>query len=375
MRKENDYLLNKRYYGVDAWRAVLLLGGPCVHAAGLVSTIGGGVRWLDAVGEGSHIFRMEAFFTLAGFLAGVSQQSGRSDWLKRRLIQLALPLAVAWFAFLPITDLTFTWCTGRHFWPDAASPSYLWFLVSLLLFSSAGWGAERRGWITALTAAAERTPVMMLGGAVLVWLAALGWYRLTLHWLKPEQGLLSILLGAPYFGWYYLAGFLTSRMPGLARRLSRSRAWPIGPLIWGVAVAFLYLSGAQFGPEGGLVRVTRYILAGLAGLAMCFTVLATALRTRVAPGFVRVVADAAFTIYLVHMPFVGLFAYALSRGADTAGGSLFVAVSLSATAASFAVHHCIVKQSPLAALLLNGRLPARLSSVHEADTTTSSPVS
>lgn len=344
-----------RLHGIDAWRAVLLMLGPVVHSAELTAgAMGGGVRWAELVGYGSHVFRMEAFFAVAGFLAGVGQVRGDPGaWLRRRLVQLSVPLAATWLLVLPLAAFLCRRADPGAHW-SVWSPWYLWFLLTLLLVTPVGWAAERRGLVRRLVDRADARPRSTWAGVGATWALATALNLAALHLLKPESSVLSVLIGAPYFGTYYAAGGLASRSRAARAHLGRTRWWVAGPLLWLAAMLFFQRFHAELtAPGHQSLHVVGQGLRAATGCAMTYAVLATALRVRAANPVSAPLVRPAYTVYLIHMAPVGLFTWILSP--VLASWPLFLLTSILSLAASIAFHDLVVRRSATAAFLLNGR--------------------
>ena len=347
-----------RIHGIDTWRAGLLLIGPVIHAADLLSGMSGRVLWLDLIGQVSRLFRMEAFFVLSGFLAAAAQQRRGEDWLKLRVAQLAIPLVTIWIIVLPLAFLATARATGGRFvWlPD--DPLHLWFLATLVILTPIAWAADRRGWITPMVSAADRAPRMfwaaLAAGLLLAFAMRVGVLQVT----GAGPGILAILVGTPYFGMFYLGGFLASRSAVALDHLASTRWWVIGPLIWLAAMTFYAVFHAEIVASDRLiVDAVNRGLGVAAAAAMGYAVLATALRIKRPKRAARALNGSAYTVYLVHLLPVSLFAW-LSSSARLSLTSSFLLTALGAIAVSVAFHELLVRRSSLGLLLVNGKLPA-----------------
>lgn len=110
----------------------------------------------DVLVLGIHAFRMELFFFVAGYFAAMLvEKRGIREFVKNRLLRLAVPLIVGGLILIPLTNLAFVlvdklyprppgaplegWQStrsGRLF--DYSLPVHLWFLIYLLSLSALG---------------------------------------------------------------------------------------------------------------------------------------------------------------------------------------------------------------------------------------------
>ena len=109
--------MNTRYHGLDLLRAGMMLLGIVVHVSiSYLIRLDGGppVPWPYTDPDHSHVaaalvtfihmFRMPAFFLIAGFFAGLLiAQRGRSEFLSNRFMRILVPLVVGWMLLWPLT--------------------------------------------------------------------------------------------------------------------------------------------------------------------------------------------------------------------------------------------------------------------------------
>ncbi len=117
--KMPDTKQNTRYHGLDLLRAAMMLLGIVVHVSisYLVRVDGGPpVPWPYADPDHTHVaaflisfihmFRMPAFFLIAGFFAGLLiDQRGRNDFFSNRFMRILVPLVIGWIILWPLTML------------------------------------------------------------------------------------------------------------------------------------------------------------------------------------------------------------------------------------------------------------------------------
>ncbi|MDG2030008.1 MAG: acyltransferase family protein [Phycisphaerales bacterium] len=108
---------NTRYHGLDLLRAAMMLLGIVVHVSiSYLARVDGGppVPWPYADPDHTHaaavlisfihMFRMPAFFLIAGFFAGLLiDQRGRSAFFSNRFMRILVPLVIGWMILWPLT--------------------------------------------------------------------------------------------------------------------------------------------------------------------------------------------------------------------------------------------------------------------------------
>jgi glucans biosynthesis protein C len=139
---------NGRLYYLDALRAFCMLFGVLSHGA----TIGQhGEAVFEFLKQTSDLFRMSAFFAVAGFFtAMVYRRKGAAGYVAGRVRLILVPLAAGLVLIAPVTNyLIHTWHNGpmslQHYflqggWAEASLGRdvwhlHLWFLFSLFAFA------------------------------------------------------------------------------------------------------------------------------------------------------------------------------------------------------------------------------------------------
>ena len=173
-----------RFHSLDALRAWAMLLGIVLHAAWFMSTRYFETPITDADGNYFfeyvlyliHIFRLQAFFLMAGLFAHlVFSRRGTVGFIWHRLSRIAIPLMVGWLLLYPVMMLQYAWggmlsgriLTDQSLWVtawrelinslqvNASSLIHLWFLYDLLVLYALALfvvlvlrkGVDRSGWI------------------------------------------------------------------------------------------------------------------------------------------------------------------------------------------------------------------------------------
>src|SRR6185436_12781974 len=147
-----------RLHALDGLRAAMMLLGLVLHAGASYVTLPLGAAWpyqdrhtslvFDVLVFTIHLFRMPAFFVMAGFFAALlHQREGARGFLVRRARRVLLPLAVAWPFLSPLVLVGFAFAMGRAGGSAGSGVAalgramidagliHLWFLYDLLIFS------------------------------------------------------------------------------------------------------------------------------------------------------------------------------------------------------------------------------------------------
>lgn len=368
---------SSRQHYWDVTRAFLMLLGLPYHVAMLYHPGG----WIVAVTQESallgglaafiHLFRMPAFFVVAGYFAALLlARREPGAWFGSRAVRLGIPLLTGLIVLVPVMNFLGE-LSGRapheafEEWryQTATSGGYwvrhLWFLIVLAYLSAlsasavalwprlAAWRLS--GPRDALLA--RWLPATLLAAAVAIGLCeAAGielFYRAGLNTNLTQQILrLDDLIAAlPFF----LLGAFLQRSPRLMEAFGRP-----SPAIL-VAAAALVAIGILFA-EQAWPPLGRF-LGAMAAVAMTQVVVsaARALFDRPSRMVDRLVAGS-FVIYLFHLPIlIGLYVVAKGLGLPPAiGFPLILGLTF---ALSWGVWR-LVERTPALNLLFNGILPA-----------------
>lgn len=329
----------ERLHALDAVRAGALILGVFFHAAmsflpgqrvwivtDISRSVGLGVAWFTL-----HMFRMTAFFLIAGFFAHfVFHRRGLAGFIRNRLTRIALPLAAGWPILFPLIAGAAIWGAAvmkggvlpqgpppaPH--PPFAFPlTHLWFLYLLLIFYAGTLllralvdrgGGLRRG-VDALMRAVTATPLAPL----LLALPAFAMMASKPVWIvwaaipTPDNSLVPNAIAFIAYGVAFGFGWLLHRQTGLLPRLGKY--WPIY-LAFALAgtAGCLAITGLEphFRPiEAGPRKLIAAACYAIAEWSWCLAFIGAALAfcAKESPAR-RYVADASYWIYLAHLPIV-----------------------------------------------------------------------
>lgn len=388
----------QRLHALDAVRAGALLLGVAFHAT--LSFLPGPQFWVvrdvpsDALGNFffvAHIFRMAAFFLIAGYFGRMLlHRRGTAGFIRNRLVRITLPLLLLWPLLFAGIVACFIWgasvTAAASGAPTPSGPppaltaatfplTHLWFLYVLTLFYAAALairGAvtliDRSGWLRegvadramrAITATPAAAAILAAPLALALAMQATWFARGGIP--TPDTGFVPNLTAVIGFGTAFGFGWLLQRQPALLANIAR---WWSVNLIAAVALtaACLWLLGDSNGyapfPAGG----TRTALAACYALAtwswtLGLTGAALRFLGHERPA-IRYIADASYWIYLMHLPVVmalqvWVFALplpALAKWAVVTGGAFLILI---------ASYHLLVRHSWIGRWLNGRKLPWR----------------
>jgi glucan biosynthesis protein C len=330
-----------------------------------------------------HVFRMPAFFVMAGFFAALLyERDGAGGFLRNRGRRVAVPLAAAWLVLCPVLKAGVVFANTGGGWTglaaarDAvvASPyappvlGHLWFLYYLLFFYAVACalvpivgramseGARERwlGWW------AEAIPgwkgTVMLAGISMLTLLPMRLATIDLSMtFVPDPRVLAA------YGVFFGAGWLLfarrDRVAAFGRRPWRQ----VGAGVLACAVYLVLIVGLQ--RRGGIAPGLRVLAAGAGGLATWLLiggVIGIFVRYADRPRPVqRYLSDAAYWMYLTHLPFTLWVPGLLSR-LDWPGPAKFAIVLSSAAIGTLLTYHWLVRSTVIGEWLNGRRLPSGL---------------
>lgn len=350
--------------GLTNWRAVLMLGGLPLHA------VYGDESYpaFAAIILVSASFRMGTFFAIAGLLTGYAlmRHGAAGWWLRQRLVRLGVPTLAGLAILSPIINLTIG--APDPVWP--INPYHLWFLIGLIAYTLIAVVVHRLDAVFPVFDSVERRSrearrlqiaILLIVGLVSFTLMAIG--RL-IHAdapaaLRPTTNHLPVILGyAPTF----LLGFAAARAPTLRHMLTASHRVPVTMLVVALAAHLLLrASGPVLRPEQYYWWIDTLAVASAAWgpLAASILILRSAAAIRHVSPVLQRLADASFTIYLLHYPII----VATKTASAPLGWNPWVTFSLAMLTGgtlSYLVHRLVVVHVPvLRWLLAAGPSPER----------------
>ncbi len=349
---------------------MLLLGIP-FHASEIYRLSGG---WhvdspedsfaVTLLGCAVHVFRMPAFFMLAGFFAAMMlERRGDAAWLRERCVRLGVPLVFTLLAFgwleAAIPDmraLGIVPAIERAFAAGPASWSHhRWFLVVLLLYCFSA-VAARRWW----GGAGPWFRRVVLGPLLPVLLVALP-FAIGGIGLATGAGGLG-LDGTPaydnfYFRYavFFAVGYAVHRMDGTWERFLRFGLVDVALATVAIALFAFTYEGFDVAHPDARITLTRGAVDLLAGYYASKAFFVGARRwmgVRASP--VRYLVDASLCIYLVHFVFVLGFGALLLRVGWLPVVELIL-ICAGTSAASVGVYE-VVRRSRVSGALLGVRV-------------------
>lgn len=366
----------QRQHYWDVTRAFLMLLGLPYHVAMLYHPGG----WIVAVTQESallgglaafiHIFRMPAFFVVAGYFAALLlARRAPGQWFGSRAFRLGIPLLTCLFTLVPVLNILGELAgnpvrAAFHEWKYQTSTSggywvrHLWFLIVLLYLSALSAGAvalfpKLGRWTLGQgrdALAARWLPVTLAAIAIAIGLwegiAIELFYKAGLNTNLIQQILRAddLIMDLPFF----LLGALLQRSPRLMESFGRPSLVMVAAAIGTVVASMLY-SEAMWAPVGrfmdaiAAVAVTQVTVSG-----------ARALFDRPSRMISRLV-EGSFVIYLFHLPIlIGLYGLAKQAALPAVAG--FPLILAGTFALSWAIW-LLVERTPALNLLFNGIAP------------------
>jgi hypothetical protein len=281
-----------------------------------------------------HIFRMTAFFMIAGYFAHLLyRRRGARAFITNRALRIVVPLVVGWIVVFPMIAAVFAWAVSQSGTTPRAAPSpievprlafpltHLWFLYVLVWFYAgtlivrsvvARWvdpQGHLRAAVDRIVGALVRSYAAPIALAIPVFVALIS-ARLWVPWFgitTPDQSLLPNVPASAAFITAFGFGWIAERQRDLLQVWQRQWAVNLGAAI-ALTIACISIAGItpQFTPAAlGDTTRTYAALYGIGSWAWTFAILGVALRffSDDSPRR-RYVSDASYWIYIMHLPLV-----------------------------------------------------------------------
>lgn len=351
---------SERLHHLDFMRASMMLLGVLVHASHADYDLGN-YEWLRFF---SGSFRMACFFMISGYFAPVLlERYGGRQFMQKRLLVLGVPAVFCLVAINPpvLRAVEEYFSTA----PVPVEPNinwhvHIWFLFVLIIYTLA------------------LRPILFLSRTLCRWLARL---------LGESAGDLLFVLGltlaagvgmkaaekwGPLLpGFDHLEGIVVPAIEHLPyfvfgmilNRSSAAFSWVhrrVGP--W--ALTAIILLGVRYLLERRVITTTAEHLLHLGvafgtAFACSFALLGLAQKLITGPSrWVKLASESAYTVYIIHYLLIARLLVHTQRW----GMSMplrAVSAACFGLAGGVLVHVWVVNRVPLAAFLLNGRMPAR----------------
>jgi fucose 4-O-acetylase-like acetyltransferase len=337
--------MKSRVYGLDTYRAILLLAGPLVHSAPAVAEqLHLATGLYGGMGRASGLFRMPVFFFIAGFLASHAQDK-QIGWFQRRLIQLGVPMLSTWI--LLVLPLQYH---RIGVFKDGYNPAHLWFLADLLVFS---WVFSRRSVLLAIDREGARFDAPTVLAGFLVASGILSALRYPVAHI-PVDVWTSNLLQSPASAIFYLGGLVVQKHAGLLQLIWRRRVAAAGLLLFLIAFPLIEsLQGLLLPQQYRFLKLAIAGISGVVAAGMCCAVMASALAMHWRPRILSRLSRASYSIYLLHLPVIGIAAPLLvSRNLSAPVN--FAMLATTSFGVSWLLHELLIQRSALLHFLFNG---------------------
>lgn len=384
-----------RLHGLDALRGAALLLGVVLHAAMSYAPV---PMWVVMDSQTSpvagalffaiHVFRMTAFFLIAGLFAHMMLgRRGVWGFVRDRLMRIGGPLAVFWMPVLTAIIAVLIWVAvinNGGTMPEGPPPppmtvhnvplTHLWFLWVLLIFYAALLVVrapfallDRGGAWSRVVDRLTGILVSPLAPVILAAPLAVALYQ-TPNWLPffgiptPDHGLIPNPAALTAFGVAFGLGALLNRRRDLLTRIER--LWvPFTLMALAAGTAAFILSG---GATPSMTPVADPLnKAGMAALyafaAYSGALAAMALALRFASGVSgvrRYLADASYWIYIVHLPLL-MVGQVLLLGMDWPWFVKLTVLIGTVTAISLVTYELLIRHSFMGRWLNGRRVPWR----------------
>jgi glucan biosynthesis protein C len=344
----------QRIYGLDAMRAILLMGGPLVHAADITHF----TKPVGMIVHTSGTFRMATFFVISGFIVASLREARHWRWLMVRARQLVVPI-LATTVIMALFNLWHDFTHPAPYDKDVLYPLHLWFLIALAIMSPLTVLMDATAVTTSVSTFINRHPQLLLAGligATIGMRIATGVYKRHYNFETPVWGMLFICQ-IPKFALYYIAGFILARSKLALDYFNKSSFVAVGVSVFVLSIAYYYWNYDVLNVARNQNQHTYFlnVFEEFASAITSVTIVILGVRMKNIPSLFIKASKTSYTIYLFHMPII-LFLTGLMTLYDVSLSTypryLFLA-TISTVLSVFI--HLAIRDVPIAMFLFNGR--------------------
>ena len=342
------------------------------HGMKFLQTSHGGFLGSTFILQWLHLWRMPLFFAVSGFLAAMTlSRWGLARQLRSRIKRIGIPFVVGMVTIVPLVGLVMIGLSHLYHSNRAGGPKpfvlenvlrtqpmHLWFLEYLLVMSlltaaivvfvqRSGVGRER---IDALFRAVISSPLMIPALALASGFALYmgGYWRasgIVAHSLVPDFWMFA------YYTVFFLFGWLLYRNISLLPRVeSRPAIYLACGTVFAIAAYYFY-TGRSGVTDPETRRIIVLVNASLATWLTLFGFWSLFARIFARERrWLRYLADSAYWIFLIHVPFLTFASISLAQTGIPAVPRLLIAVTFSISA-SLGTYALFVRHTAIGRLL------------------------
>jgi glucan biosynthesis protein C len=373
-----------RLHSLDAMRAAMMLLGLVLHSAVSYTFTPLGAAWpyqdrstsalFDWIVFFIHLFRMPAFFVMAGFFAAfLYNRDGVRGFLAHRIRRLLLPLVAFWIAVFPLcrAGLYYAVSGGGRAGIDPAwtqlsrapygeaALAHLWFIYYLLCYCLAAIvlapaldriAGKRRAVL--LDRFADLTP-RVAGCVFLGLVTAATLIPMEKPGLDTSFSFLPAVRVLIAYAVFFTFGWLLFLRKGLVPSFAR-HPWRFTAAGFAMGVLYLVVAISQpLGPNLGS-HLAAVIAGGVATWLLIYGITGLFVRYFERPRpLQRYLSDASYWMYLIHLPFV-IWMAGLLAPVQIPAFLKFTIVLGVVTVVTVTTYHLFVRSTAIGAFL-NGR--------------------
>ena len=230
------------------------------------------------------------------------------------------------------------------------NPVHLWFLMDLALFS---WVFSRPIVLSMVDHVVSRFGAKTLLAGFVLLAGALSAARYPVAHI-PVDVWTSNFLQAPAVAIYYLAGMVVQKHAGLFQLIRRKPVALAGVLLFLIAFPVIEsLQGYLLPQQHRLLKLAIAGASGVVAAGMCCSIMASAIAMHWRPRFLSRLSRASYSIYLLHLPVIGIAAPLLFNPGIPVLAN-FIILAITAFGVSWLLHELLVQRFTLLHFLFNG---------------------
>lgn len=308
----------------------------------------------------SHLFRMEAFFAISGYLSWRSSKKLQENYLYTRVAQLSMPLLFGCILVLPII-IPFSRFNGIEVIPGDLY--HLWFMVVLIAVVVINEKIKThyiyKKFVDHVGRNTAKRILYFLVFALIAGLVTGGFQQYVItQYISPDLNSIAITITSiPYFLVFYLYGYVAAELQDFNNKLVIYRIGIVSFLVLLVFVLFhTFLHSVFYGYERSFaMKVIGIAIVPIVAMPSSALIIQSGIDFKVRSNIFNVLSRCSFVVYVFHITVMQIMLFicnilgigSLQKSVLVIFGGFFV---------SAAIYFLVIEKSKILKMVFSGSM-------------------